>query len=582
MTDAEETARRSISPARLTIGLLIFALLLFLSWFGSVGKNVPGHWYSVVPPLVAVILAFVTGKLMLSLGLGVISGAVLFKLPSFFQAAAPPVAASETVSAATRLILGFSDGLFQSIRYAFAALFSVERMLIVLFVGLILAMISAMIKAGGFQAVVEWLVKMARTSRSTELATFVMGLAIFIDDYANTMIVGSTMRNLTDRFQISREKLAFLVDATSAPVAGLAIVSTWVGYEVSLFDHASVNLKLGLNGYAMLFSALPYRFYCIAMLLFVFINALTRKDFGPMRVAQKRAREKGQLSHPDGKPMTSASFSVSEPDSEATANFATVVIPLSLLFILLFSGLYFSGLFNLAEKNPVTIFYPVSFTQAISHSNSARVLAFSAFIGLVAALITGTKAGKIGSARILAASVNGLKSSLLPIAILVLAWSLKATCDDLQTGNFLVHTIGKELSPFVFPALLFLIASMVSFGTGTSWGTMAILIPIGVAMAHKLDGGTYGIITVISLGAVLDGSIFGDHCSPISDTTIMSSIASSCDHLHHVRTQVPYSLLVGAIAVVVGYLPAAFGLPPLWSVLGIIVVLALIFWRIKR
>jgi Na+/H+ antiporter NhaC len=177
---------------------------------------------------------------------------------------------------------------------------------------------------------------------------------------------------------------------------------------------------------------------------------------------------------------------------------------------------------------------------------------------------------------------SGLKSSLFPVALLILAWSLKASCDDLKTAEFLVAIFGQTLTPFLFPALLFLIAAITSFGTGTSWGTMSILIPTTIPVAFALDGNTYGLITMISLGAVLDGSIFGDHCSPISDTTIMSSIASSCDHIAHVKTQIPYSVFVASFALLIGYLPAALGVASWICILISAVLIWFLYRRIAR
>ena len=495
-------------------------------------------WYSVLPPLLAVALALATHRLLPSLALGVIAGGLLAHAPAG----------------------AWGRGLLAGSGYVLGAASDATNLQILIFVALVLMMITVLVVAGGLQGVVNRLARFARGSRSTQFATVLMGLVIFIDDYANTMIVGSSMRPLTDRYRVSREKLAFLVDATSAPIAGIAVISTWIGYEVGLFSETSQSLGLGRDGYAMFFDALSYRFYCILMIVFVLANVLTGRDFGPMARAQQRARRTGAVAAPNARPMTPKAYAAAEPDAGVRPRARVAVLPIGGLFLFLLAALWVdgggSGYGVLAPFNP-RIWRDV--LAASENSILILVLASALSVGLACATAHGW--ARLPVRRLGRALTAGLRASLLPITILILAWSLKGACDGLQTGQFLVDAVGDTVAPLYFPALVFALAGMVAFATGTSWGTMAILIPTAVPVAFQLDGALYGLTTMMTLGAVLDGAILGDHCSPISDTTIMSSLSSACDHIHHVKTQIPYSLLVGALAVVCGYLPAAAGWP---------------------
>jgi len=517
-------------------------------------------WTSVLPPLIAVLFAFITRKLLLSLISAIVVGSFLVALKS------EQIVIIETIT--------------QTGLYIFNNVTDIWNLKVLAFVVLILAMISVVIVAGGLKGIVIYLNRYISSRRSAKLITAISGLIVFIDDYANTMIVGSSMRPITDTYRISREKLAFIVDATSAPVAGLAIVSTWIGFEVGLFGDVSQSLNLGQNGYSMFFDAFAFRFYCILMLAFVFINIFMSRDFGTMLQAEQRAISSGKLLADDANPQTVSSFQLVNPDENANIHARTALIPFVVLFATLIAGLWIGG--NGMTYFHQSIFAPFQLSiwrEVISNvESSSTILLISAAIGLLATLLSALLIGKIKPKLILSAATIGAKSSLLPIMILLLAWSLKSVCDDLNTGKYLVDTLSTHLTPLWFPALIFFIAAVTAFGTGTSWGTMSILIPITVPIAVQLDGGLYGLVTMISLGAILDGAIFGDHCSPISDTTIMSSIASNCDHIHHVKTQIPYSLLLAIIALCCGYLPAAAGYSPvLGYVIGALFLVAFLF-----
>lgn len=498
-------------------------------------------WTSLLPPLVAISMAFITADVLLSLGVGVIVGGFL--------------ASGD-----------FVGGLITGPRYVFESATDSWNLQVLAFIIFILGMVSVTVISGGMRGIVNWLSQFAKTPRSTQFVTTLMGVIVFIDDYANTMIVGSAMRPVTDKHKISREKLAFLVDATSAPVVSLAVVSTWIGYEVSQFNKVSETMGLGLDGYVMFFDALSYRFYCYLLLIFILINIFFDIDFGPMATAQKRAAKKGQVQAPDAQEMTSMGFSQTDADPNARILALTAVVPLCMLFFFVFGGLWADG--GGLELGFGAMLSFESWRNVLSNSeNNVLVLACAGFLGMVMALITAMFTSKLAIARIFQSAWLGLKASSLPVMILILAWSLKASCDGVHTDTYLIGLLGDHVAPSTFPTLVFLLAGLTAFTTGTSYGTMAILIPTAVPLAYALDGNAYNLVTIVTLGAVLDGAILGDHCSPISDTTVMSSIASGCDHVHHVQTQLPYAVLVGVTSILLGYWPAAMGFSPLLGVL---------------
>ncbi|MDE0314050.1 MAG: hypothetical protein OXM61_04040 [Candidatus Poribacteria bacterium] len=567
---------------------IFLAICFLLMWqFPNVasddGKVV--WWYGVIPPLIAITLAVITTRLFLSLGVAVGAGLLLawwdqgLSLNTFF---------SEVVWFARAVTVG-NDGI------------DLFNLWVILFVLFMMSMISVVIASGGIASAISLLSHLARGPRSTQFITAVMGTVIFIGDYSNAMLVGPTMRPITDRYKVSREKLAYIVDSTSAPIAGLAFVSTWIGYEVGLFNAVAENIGLDSDGYSMFFDALPFRFYCILTIIFVLINTLSGRDYGLMRRAQTRARDTGDVSASDAKVMGNIAADIGT--EKGKTQIFSAVIPLTLLFSLILGGLWIDGHRNefleglaIDEKEKGSLFslsmwqfvfskplYSLAaWRDALSNANNVKILASAAITAFFAAIVCGRVFSKMSYPEIGKAVKEGLSGTLLPIGIILCAWGIKASCDKLLTGPFIASILSDVVSPLWFPALVFVVASLTSFATGTSWGTMAILIPTAIPVAYLLDNNTYGITTIICLGAVLDGAIFGDHCSPISDTTILSAIVSSCDPMHHVRTQMPYALTVAAIALMCGYLPAALGLP---SWIGIVIgtsVIALLFFGLSR
>jgi Na+/H+ antiporter NhaC len=387
-----------------------------------------------------------------------------------------------------------------------------------------------------------------------------MGILIFFDDYSNTLIVGNAMRPVTDRHRISREKLAFLVDSTAAPVATVAVFSSWIGYQVSLLGDALANAGSTINPISLFIASVPYSFYpwfAIALTLGV---AASRRDWGPMLGAERRALSGFVLSD-TAQPLADYESSGLMPDEGIPCRWWNAAVPVLLVVVVTLGGLYVSGLESMKEQGVTG----VSLREAIDASDPFTVLLWSSLVGVAAAVALAVLQGILGLREALEAVVGGFKSMLLAVVVLVLAWSLGDVCVHLGTADFLVAVVGPRLPVVLLPAAVFLVAAVVSFATGTSWGTMAILTPLAIPLVLQAQASP-GVIAATA-SAILGGAVFGDHCSPISDTTVMSSMASSCDHVDHVRTQLPYALLGAVVALLIGYIPASvLGIPP-WVLL---------------
>jgi Na+/H+ antiporter NhaC len=520
----------------------------------------PASPYSLLPPLVAILLAVLLRRPVVSLFTGVLAGALLLR--------------SGTDAGILTKAIG---GLVDVGRVFFWKEFSDgDRLQVIGFVVAMLAMVGVITKNGGIRGLMNVIARFARSARSTQLATYFMGLAVFFDDYANTILVGSTMRPLTDRYRIAREKLAYIVDSTAAPVAGLSIFSTWIAFEVSTF---SAQLPLaGLSpsdGYSVFLETLPYRFYCILTLVLVFLVTASGRDFGPMLSAERRARATGRVVREGGRPMVSDAATAMEPADGISIKAWRALVPLAVFVgVTVWTILSTGGAF--AEGHP-SLLTVRGLSKVLGDANSYEALWRGSSLGLLTAVI----ASLVGGLRleIVDAAWRTLKSMGIAIAILYLAWMIGSVCGELGTANYLTVMLDNVLYPLALPVILFLLSGAIAFSTGSSWSTMSILLPLVVGLSFSLgertDIGGHALM-VLSIGAVLEGSIFGDHCSPISDTTVLSSVASASDHIDHVRTQGPYAFLTMFVAIAAGYLPAAaFGLHPFLSLLagaGILVV----------
>lgn len=415
---------------------------------------------------------------------------------------------------------------------------------------------------------VDTVSRLVRGPRSARLATFLTGLFIFFDDYTNTMIVGNTMRPLCDRWKVSREKLAYLVDSTAAPVAGLAVVSTWIGFEVGLLQTLSEELGLEMGGYEIFFHLVPFRFYCIFTLMVVFFSIILNRDVGPMLRAEQRSLA-GQRKFSEEKDPFVSAFAEACPKDNIPHRWVNGILPIAVVILTIFLSFFLIGTYGEISQgvfpNPFTVdVWRASFEKASAYT--LRILACASFLGLLVAFGMPVVQKLLTIREALGAACSGARVMKYAVGILVLAWSMRDICNSLGTSLYLTSLISSSLNPLYIPLGTFAVASAISFATGTSWGTMGILLPTIVPVAFQLGDIK---ITYLCLAAVLDGAIFGDHCSPISDTTIISSLTSGCSCMNHVITQIPYGFLAACLAMGAHYGTIFFSLP-----LGLIYIFA--------
>ena len=436
------------------------------------------------------------------------------------------------------------------------ALANPDHAAIILFTMMIGGMVGIITRNGGMASIVRVVVSRAKTAIGGQVSVWLMGLMIFFDDYANTLVVGNTARSVTDHLKISREKLAYIVDSTAAPVVSIALVTTWIGYQVSLIDQAMSDIDglANMTAYGMFLQSIPFSFYPILAILFVFAIASSGRDMGPMYTAEVRARGGDvEARSDDAMPAMEGDTLRAKPDVPMRP--VNAFLPILVLIFALGAGMIITG-------DGETL------TDIVGSADPYTAMMWASFIGALVA--AGMSVGqKILSAHeTVDAWYGGARATLFGMIVLILAWSMSAVTSDLNAKGYLISILGDSLPVALVPAVVFVLAAITAFSTGTSWGTMGILLPLvlpltwavmtvsGVADASGMH------IMYSAISCVLAGAVWGDHCSPISDTTVLSSIASGCDHIEHVRTQLPYALLVGFVAIFIGTIPAGFGLPP--------------------
>jgi len=514
------------------------------------------------PSVLAVGLAFLTRDIYLALLLGAFSGTLLLHNGHPW--------------------LAFQDLLGERLIVALTDRWNISVLMFTLMMGGFVALLN---RNGGMSALSERLLRGRHDPRRAGLGAYFLGWVMFIDGLANAMLVGKTLRPAADRAGMSREKLAFIVDATSAPIAGLALISTWVAYEMSVIREGFVNtgdaaLADSITPFSWLLVSLPYRFYNWYLLLLVFLLIWTQRDWGPMWKAERNGR------------AASASSEHTPHHNELSGqSVGQALIPIGILVAGVFVGLFVDGGGLEQPWNWTGI------AAALGAADAAGVFVLATAVASLVALLlpwvlraergerrtqSGPKdqvrggegdtapAGKPGRDTSLGgiqAFMHGMQQMFLPALILVFAWLLNSVLKELGAAEYLVGTLGDSLPEGWLPALVFVLSATVSFSTGTSWGTMAIVMPLAIPLAVSVTGlqvgGGMPPVLVGTVGAVLAGAVFGDHCSPISDTTIVSSFSCECDVMAHVRTQLPYALAAGAIAVLLGYAPAGWGVPPI-------------------
>jgi Na+/H+ antiporter NhaC len=520
----------------------------------------PG-FLTILPPLIAIFLALIFRQVLPALCIGIWFG--------------------------TSLLAGLNPwtGLVRLIdTYLVEAMTDKDHVRIIIFSMTLGGMVGLITRCGGAMGLVESLTRLAVSRRMSQVSTWLMGLLIFFDDYSNTLMVGNTMRPFTDKMRVSREKLSFIVDSTAAPVASVALISTWIGFELALLSSSISQLGLEENAYWLFLKALPYNFYSWACVIFVLMVVLSRRDFGPMYQAEMRAISTGEVLDSKAQPLIDEEMTRLHASTDVPARWYNAIIPIATMSVVLVYGLYKSGLAELQSSGKEITLYNI-----IGAADPFQVLLWAAFAGVLASLSLILIQKILTLRQSVDAFLAGFKSLILAMIILTLARVIQLVCTELQTATYLLTVTRGLLTPGLLPTITFLIAAFTSFSTGTSWGTMAILMPLIIPLSYHLpmdaglSAGSVELTMIGTVGAILSGAVFGDHCSPISDTTIMSSMSSGADHVDHVRTQLPYASVVALVSILLGYLPAGMGwIHPILANLITILFLGLILFAIGK
>lgn len=482
-----------------------------------------GTWWALVPPLLAILLAFITKEVYSSLFIGVAVGALLYS--------------------------GFHP--WESFENFFDIMKNSINLNILIFDVLLGMIIVLMAKSGGSAAYGKWAGTKIKSKRSALLATAGLGVLIFVDDYFNCLTVGSVMRPVTDRYKVSRAKLAYIIDATAAPVCIIAPVSSWAAAVNSY-----VPEDAGISGFQLFLNTIPYNLYAILTLVMVFFIAITAFDFGLMKKHEDNAA-KGDLFTSGAEEFEQ----VSEDEVNPNGTVMDLILPVAVLIFSAIGAMIYTG-YQDGATDIITAF---------SGCDAETSLIFATLITVFFMFALYLPRKVITFKGFMDSLADGFKLMVPAITILIFAWSLKGVGDALGLADFVGHVVGDNASASVFiPAILFAAAVFLSFSTGTSWGTFAILVPIATAM---FPGGTNMQMMIISVSAVLAGAVCGDHVSPISDTTVMSSAGAQSNHINHVSTQMQYAVIVTVISFA-GYILAGF-VHVWWIVLGVSLIVLL-------
>ncbi|PSQ03724.1 sodium:proton antiporter [Halobacteriales archaeon QS_6_71_20] len=417
---------------------------------------------------------------------------------------------------------------------------------LLLFTFLIGAMLGMIFLSGGMNALAGRMAERIRTRRQAALGTSLLGMTIFVDSYASTMITGSVMRPITDRFDISREKLAYILDSTTSPTASVSVVSTWLGFEVGLIAEQLSNIGVDRSAFLLFLESIPYRFYSLLAIALVFILTLTQWDFGPMEGAERRAQTEGKVLGDNADPLMETQEDDIDTPDHVDPRWWYFAAPILTLVVMTGFSLYYTG----------GGFAGRGVTDALANAATADSIVWASFTGcgVILAILAGH--ARVSLEKVSDAIFEGFKMVMFPVAVLSLAWSIGAVSQTLGVGPYVVAISEGVVTPGILPAVIFLSAVLISFSIGTSWGTMGIMFPVAIPLAAAI-----GSPLAPAIAGILTGALFGDHCSPISDTTVLSSMFAASDHVDHVNTQIPYAALAGVVATGL-FLLAGYGVSP--------------------
>lgn len=543
---------KTVSNRRLILAFMVVAVTLCLTQFafGEDGADAANHFgvLSLVTPFIAIVLSFVTKQVVLSLTAAIFVGA--------------------TIVNGGNPGLGFLRMCDTYLVGTVADSWNASLMLFILAVG---GMIAVMSRMGGMQALALAMAKKAKGSRNVLIMTWLLGLIIFFEDIANSLIVGPTMRPVADEERISREKLSYVIDSTAGPVTDMAPISSWVAHEIGMISLAFTTIGLeATNVYGIFMHTIPYRFYNIFAIAMVIILILMQRDYGPMYKAEKIARLTGKLYSDTAKPMMSKELDAMNVAEGATLKVSNAVIPILVFIILTVLALWYTG-DGMHEDFSVQ-----GLATAFGNTDAASSILYSVILTSGVCIVMAVAQKIMTLKEAVDVWLNGCKELLFTVTILLLAWSTGGIMGDLGTGVYISGIVSGSIPAIILPMVMFAVACVMAFSTGTSYGTSAIMIPIAFPLAYGISGGVVDSLAIVTIAAVTCGAIFGDHCSPISDTTIMSSMGSAADLMDHVKTQTPYALTVAGVAAV-GFIMAAAGLSPIIILpLGIVALVVIV------
>lgn len=535
----EERGRKMNKRSRKVVwGTLVLLLMLAcgsLTVFAAedAAEYVPdmyASFWALVPPVVAIVLALITKEVYSSLFIGILMGGIFYSNFTF----------EKTITHV------FQDGIIGVLSDSY-------NVGILAFLVILGVMVCLMNKAGGSAAFGRWATEYIKSRVGAQLATIVLGVLIFIDDYFNCLTVGSVMRPVTDKHNVSRAKLSYLIDATAAPVCIIAPISSWAAAVTGFVE--------GEDGLSIFIRAIPYNFYALLTIVMMLGLVFMKVDYGPMRLHEKNAA-KGDLYTTPDRPYANAE---TESGEDSKGKVIDLVFPILLLIVCCVIGMIYTGGFFSGED----------FVTAFSQSDASVGLVLGSFFAFAITIIFYVARRVMKFGECMSCIPDGFKAMVPAILILTLAWSLKAMTDSLGAAAYVEAMMKSSAKGFVtlLPAIIFLVGCFLAFATGTSWGTFGILIPIVVAVF----AGSNENMMIISISACMAGAVCGDHCSPISDTTIMASAGAQCNHVNHVTTQLPYAVTVAAVSFVT-YIVAGF-VQSAWIALpvGIVLMLLVLF-----
>lgn len=474
-------------------------------------------WLALLPPLVAIILCFITKRVLISLFLGIFVGGLI--------------------------ISGYNPimGVGYTLDTIVAQLGDSWNANLLIFNLLMGAGIAFIWKLNGSKALTDWARTRIKTKRGAGVGAWLLGVLVFFNDYCNAAIVGNTFRDISEEHKMSSEKLSFILDATAAPVATF-FISDWIAFQIGMLNSGldAAGLSGEMTPLVAYFKSIPMNIYCILTVLFVGVVVISQRDFGPMKKAEMRAEKEGKIIRDGGKSMLNVDSDLGKPMETAKPRLITFFLPIIVLVAVTLIGFYYTGLNEDTAGGKLI--------DILGAADAAKALLWGAFgmtfTGLILAL--GTRSMKLSEA--MDAIIDGMKLMLLACVILVLAWSMGGITGEMNLAGFIVGLFGEGFPFALLPAVIFILGMGVAFATGTSWGTMTILTPIAIPLAYNITKDAN--LSVMMAGVVFSGAIFGDHCSPISDTTVLASIFAGADHIDHTLTQIPYALLVASVAMV--------------------------------